>query len=96
MKPVLELIRKSQWRWDFITASHGSAFHAPIEAQRVLSDGSSIVCDVIYTTKWATPLKIAHIKVIRLRRQSTKEAEDGAEETGPRSPVSRSEFNLPK
>ena len=39
MKPVLELIRKSQWRWDFITASHGSAFHAPIEAQRVLSDG---------------------------------------------------------
>ena len=39
MKPVLELIRKSQWRWDFITASHGAAFHAPIESQRVLADG---------------------------------------------------------
>ncbi|GAB3419284.1 ammonia-forming cytochrome c nitrite reductase [Niabella aquatica] len=39
MKPVLDLIRKSQWRWDFITASHGAAFHAPIEAQRVLADG---------------------------------------------------------
>ena len=39
MKPVLQLIRRSQWRWDFITASHGAAFHAPIESQRVLGDG---------------------------------------------------------
>ncbi|MCO5290415.1 MAG: ammonia-forming cytochrome c nitrite reductase [Chitinophagaceae bacterium] len=39
MKPILQLIRKSQWRWDFITASHGAAFHAPIESQRVLGDG---------------------------------------------------------
>ncbi|MDO5607907.1 MAG: ammonia-forming cytochrome c nitrite reductase [Capnocytophaga sp.] len=39
MAPVLANIRKSQWRWDFITASHGSAFHAPIESQRVLGDG---------------------------------------------------------
>ncbi|MDO5104737.1 ammonia-forming cytochrome c nitrite reductase [Capnocytophaga sp.] len=39
MKPILELIRKSQWRWDFITASHGAAFHAPIESQKVLGDG---------------------------------------------------------
>lgn len=39
MKQVLQLIRKSQWRWDFITASHGAAFHAPIESQRVLGDG---------------------------------------------------------
>ncbi|TXI32560.1 MAG: ammonia-forming cytochrome c nitrite reductase [Niabella sp.] len=39
MKPILELIRKSQWRWDYITASHGASFHAPIESQRVLADG---------------------------------------------------------
>ncbi len=39
MKPILDLIRKSQWRWDFITASHGAAFHAPIESQKVLGDG---------------------------------------------------------
>ncbi|USL96163.1 ammonia-forming cytochrome c nitrite reductase [Riemerella anatipestifer] len=39
MKPVLDLIRKSQWRWDFITASHGAAFHAPLESQRILGDG---------------------------------------------------------
>lgn len=39
MKPILQLIRKSQWRWDYITASHGASFHAPIESQRVLADG---------------------------------------------------------
>ncbi|MBT0549310.1 ammonia-forming cytochrome c nitrite reductase [Riemerella anatipestifer] len=39
MKPVLDLIRKSQWRWDFITASHGAAFHAPLESQRIMGDG---------------------------------------------------------
>lgn len=39
MNPILQLIRKSQWRWDFITASHGAAFHAPIESQKVLADG---------------------------------------------------------
>lgn len=39
MKPILEVIRKSQWRWDYITASHGASFHAPIESQRVLADG---------------------------------------------------------
>lgn len=36
MKPVLELLRKSQWRWDFAVASHGAAFHAPQEVTRIL------------------------------------------------------------
>lgn len=39
MKPVLDLIRQSQWRWDFGVASHGAAFHAPQEIQRILSHG---------------------------------------------------------
>jgi nitrite reductase (cytochrome; ammonia-forming) len=39
MKPVLQLIRKAQWRWDFGTASHGAAFHAPQEVQRILGHG---------------------------------------------------------
>ena len=39
MKPVLDYIRKAQWRWDYIAASHGAAFHAPLESQRVLADG---------------------------------------------------------
>ena len=37
MKPVLDLLRKSQWRWDFAVASHGAAFHAPQEITRILS-----------------------------------------------------------
>jgi len=37
MKPVLDLLRKSQWRWDFAVASHGAAFHAPQEVVRILS-----------------------------------------------------------
>jgi nitrite reductase (cytochrome c-552) len=40
MSTVLTLIRHAQWRWDFVAASHGSSFHAPIEAARLL--GSSI------------------------------------------------------
>lgn len=40
MSPVLNHIRYSQWRWDYVTASHGASFHAPKEVLRVL--GSSI------------------------------------------------------
>jgi nitrite reductase (cytochrome c-552) len=37
MAPILQLIRSSQWRWDWTAASHGAAFHAPVEALRLLS-----------------------------------------------------------
>ncbi len=40
MKEVLQLIRHSQWRWDYVAASHGGSFHAPLESARIL--GSSI------------------------------------------------------
>lgn len=39
MAPALQLIRQSQWRWDFGVASHGASFHAPQEIQRILSHG---------------------------------------------------------
>jgi len=39
MKPLLALIRQSQWRWDFCAASHGGSFHAPIEVASILSNG---------------------------------------------------------
>lgn len=39
MKPILTLIRQAQWRWDFVAASHGASFHAPIECLRILSNG---------------------------------------------------------
>ncbi|MDR1038052.1 MAG: ammonia-forming cytochrome c nitrite reductase subunit c552 [Deltaproteobacteria bacterium] len=34
-----KLIRASQWRWDFVVASHGAPFHAPLESARVLGLG---------------------------------------------------------
>ena len=40
MKPVLQLIRHAQWRWDWVAAANGLGFHAPLEAARVL--GNSI------------------------------------------------------
>ena len=39
MKPVLDAIRKGQWRWDFAVASHGASFHAPQEITRMMSHG---------------------------------------------------------
>ncbi|MDR0938298.1 MAG: ammonia-forming cytochrome c nitrite reductase [Mediterranea sp.] len=39
MANVLQLIRQSQWRWDFSVATHGGSFHAPQEIERILSHG---------------------------------------------------------
>lgn len=38
MKPVLKLIRQAQWRWDFVSASIGGGFHAPLECARILGN----------------------------------------------------------
>ena len=37
MIPIQDLLRKSQWRWDYAIASHGATFHAPQEVIRLLS-----------------------------------------------------------
>lgn len=37
MQPILEMLRSAQWRWDWIAASHGAAFHAPEESGRMLA-----------------------------------------------------------
>ena len=39
MKDALMDIRHAQWRWDFAAASHGGAFHAPVEASRIIGTG---------------------------------------------------------
>lgn len=39
MKNVLMDIRHAQWRWDYAAASHGAAFHAPVETLRIISTG---------------------------------------------------------
>lgn len=40
MEEVLQLIRHSQWRWDWVAAANAMGFHSPSEALRVL--GTSI------------------------------------------------------
>ncbi|WP_374164282.1 ammonia-forming cytochrome c nitrite reductase [Arcticibacter sp. MXS-1] len=45
MAKILKGIRNAQWRWDYIAASHGAGFHAPVESSRVLASGSAIIQD---------------------------------------------------
>ena len=33
-----KMIREAQWRWDFVAASHGGSFHAPLECARILGN----------------------------------------------------------
>ncbi|EMR02739.1 ammonia-forming cytochrome c nitrite reductase [Cesiribacter andamanensis] len=40
MAEILKNIRHAQWRWDFSVASHGAAFHAPLETSRMVSSGT--------------------------------------------------------
>lgn len=40
MAPILQKIRHAQWRWDYVAASHGASFHAPLESARIM--GSAI------------------------------------------------------
>ena len=42
MKDILHGIRIGQWRWDYVAASHGGSFHAPVELSRVLGKGIDI------------------------------------------------------
>lgn len=53
MKPILTDIRHSQWRWDYATASHGVAAHAPTEALRILGTAVDKAADA--------RVKLAHL-----------------------------------
>lgn len=43
MSPIQQGIRHAQWRWDYSVASHGAAFHAPLETSRIVTTGISII-----------------------------------------------------
>jgi nitrite reductase (cytochrome c-552) len=45
MENILICIRHAQFRLDYIAASHGAGFHAPLESSRVLAEGSAIIQD---------------------------------------------------
>lgn len=42
MKDILDGIRRAQWRWDYVAATHGGSFHAPVECARIVSHGQTI------------------------------------------------------
>jgi nitrite reductase (cytochrome c-552) len=42
MSEILKGIRHAQWRWDFVAATHGGSFHAPVETGRIVSSGIAI------------------------------------------------------
>ncbi|POY34885.1 ammonia-forming cytochrome c nitrite reductase [Solitalea longa] len=45
MKNILLGIRHAQFRWDYVAASHGAGFHAPLESSRILAAGTAIIQD---------------------------------------------------
>ena len=45
MKDILKGIRHAQWRWDYVAASHGAPFHAPVESARIISTGLTIASE---------------------------------------------------
>ncbi|MDX5478712.1 MAG: ammonia-forming cytochrome c nitrite reductase subunit c552, partial [Cyclobacteriaceae bacterium] len=45
MKDILTGLRHAQWRWDYVVASHGGAFHAPLESSRIVTSGTEIIQD---------------------------------------------------
>jgi nitrite reductase (cytochrome c-552) len=45
MKDILLGIRHAQWRWDYAVASHGAAFHAPLETSRIITTATGKIQD---------------------------------------------------
>jgi nitrite reductase (cytochrome c-552) len=43
MTNIQKGIRHAQWRWDYSVASHGAAFHAPLETSRIVTSATGIV-----------------------------------------------------
>jgi len=43
MQPIQNGIRHAQWRWDYAVASHGAAFHSPLEVSRIVTSATDII-----------------------------------------------------
>jgi nitrite reductase (cytochrome c-552) len=43
MSTIQQGIRHAQWRWDYSVASHGAAFHAPLETSRIVTSATGII-----------------------------------------------------
>jgi len=73
MKDILTGIRHAQWRWDYSVASHGAAFHAPVETSRIVTSAT----DIIQETRIQLARLLAelgHNKPVAMPDFSSKEA----------------------
>lgn len=43
MTSIQQGIRHAQWRWDYSVASHGAAFHSPLETSRIVTSATDII-----------------------------------------------------
>ncbi|MFN3759052.1 MAG: ammonia-forming cytochrome c nitrite reductase [Algoriphagus aquaeductus] len=43
MAGIQKGIRHAQWRWDYSVASHGAAFHAPLETSRIVTSATELI-----------------------------------------------------
>jgi len=66
MKPILQLIRQAQWRWDYVAASHGGSFHAPLESARILAlaiqkgeEARRLIGELLVKMGVSTPVQLA-------------------------------------
>ena len=68
MEPVLQLIRHSQWRWDWVSAANSMGFHSPAEALRVLGtsiqkseEARRLVAVILFNHNVKYPVQLADI-----------------------------------
>lgn len=73
MDPIQQGIRHAQWRWDYSVASHGAAFHAPLETSRTVTSATDIVQET--RVKLARLLaELGHNKPVAMPNFKSKEA----------------------
>ncbi|KAB2867448.1 MAG: ammonia-forming cytochrome c nitrite reductase subunit c552, partial [Bacteroidales bacterium] len=77
MEPVMKLIRQAQWRWDFVAASHGASFHAPLECMRIIADGMNKASNARLELSRILA-DLGHNKPVELPDISTKEKAQAA------------------
>lgn len=68
MDPILQLIRQSQWRWDYVAAANGLGFHSPVEAGRTLGaaidraqKARTMIVRVLARHGWTDPIPLPDI-----------------------------------
>lgn len=68
MKPVQQLIRQAQWRWDYVVASNATGFHSPAEALRILGvsiqkaqEGRLLLNSILIAHQVKTPIQMPEL-----------------------------------